>query len=662
MTRTVLTLLALCLFGFVPTAHADDATFNYKAFAHIPILHEGRVKPLDTFARAYLRQLHGSQKVDGQTATAWLAESLFRPDVAVRKPFIHIPKERIARALELPTQKGTLHTYQDVANAYEKKREMIIALIKKGEENLSLYERDFIDFYSLINDYSQVTRALTLVLPSQQQVSEAYAKKLGFDGTERTYLELIKAKDQVIADTKSAVKKHGNKIEKYSGQQREAAQLAFYFVNVEATGEQNRLFRVIPAFLGNGSEWYAPWALLNDGHGSPEGSKLLEHWGALAVAYHQEDSMAFTTLSKQIRNVAIDTQTVSDMQIDLEVLYYKLNPTLWIMICYGLVFVLLIVLSLRAQRSNPDPIVAKESRLPRPPQQVRGPRNDTVVKYASHILMIGITLHLAMIALRIFILDRPPVGTLYESVLFVALIAVLFAWRLDGRTGSHEGKLIGSLLGAFLVGISGLFAPVGDTLGVLVAVLNTNFWLATHVVCITIGYGLALVAGTMAHVYLLKHSRHLERATRVERPQANREDPSATLRMTKTLQTATLIALLFTAIGTILGGIWADQSWGRFWGWDPKENGALAIVIWLIWLLHGRITGHLKEIGFAACLAVTNIIVALSWFGVNLLSVGLHSYGFTDSAAYGLAAFCLGELAIIAALTIYAKRGQRHAS
>jgi ABC-type transport system involved in cytochrome c biogenesis permease subunit len=242
-----------------------------------------------------------------------------------------------------------------------------------------------------------------------------------------------------------------------------------------------------------------------------------------------------------------------------------------------------------------------------------------------------------MILTRIIILERPPVSTLYESVLFVALIAALLGALMDRGKTSHEGKLIASLLGAFLMGISGIFAVGADTLGVVIAVLNTDFWLATHVITITAGYGIALVAGTLAHVYLIK-------------PEDKRY---------KQLHTIALIALLFTAIGTILGGIWADQSWGRFWGWDPKENGALLIVIWLVWVLHGLITGHLKPIWFACLLAFTNIIVALSWFGVNLLNVGLHSYGFTDSAAYGLLAFCITELVLITSFTLYAKRHAR---
>ena len=105
-----------------------------------------------------------------------------------------------------------------------------------------------------------------------------------------------------------------------------------------------------------------------------------------------------------------------------------------------------------------------------------------------------------------------------------------------------------------------------------------------------------------------------------------------------------LFALFFSLFGTILGGIWADQSWGRFWGWDPKENGAMLIVLWLLWLLHGLISKHIGQLGFAFGMVITNIIVALAWFGVNLLGVGLHSYGFTENILSNLMIFCGAEL------------------
>ena len=81
-------------------------------------------------------------------------------------------------------------------------------------------------------------------------------------------------------------------------------------------------------------------------------------------------------------------------------------------------------------------------------------------------------------------------------------------------------------------------------------------------------------------------------------------------------------------VGTVLGGIWANYSWGRFWGWDPKENGALMIVLWSLAILHARMGGYIKQIGFHLCSIFGGAIVTFSWFHTNLLGVGLHTYGF----------------------------------
>jgi ABC-type transport system involved in cytochrome c biogenesis permease subunit len=91
-----------------------------------------------------------------------------------------------------------------------------------------------------------------------------------------------------------------------------------------------------------------------------------------------------------------------------------------------------------------------------------------------------------------------------------------------------------------------------------------------------------------------------------------------------------MAGLFLSLVGTILGGIWANYSWGRFWGWDPKENGALMIVLMNLVILHARLGGYVKEVGFHCCNIVLGMIVAFSWFGVNQLGVGLHAYGFTE--------------------------------
>jgi hypothetical protein len=98
----------------------------------------------------------------------------------------------------------------------------------------------------------------------------------------------------------------------------------------------------------------------------------------------------------------------------------------------------------------------------------------------------------------------------------------------------------------------------------------------------------------------------------------------------------------------VLGGIWADQSWGRFWGWDPKENGALLIVLWNAIILHARWGGYARERGVMTMAIFGNVITSLSWFGVNMLGVGLHSYGFMDKAFWALTAFIASQLLLMA--------------
>jgi cytochrome c biogenesis factor len=107
-------------------------------------------------------------------------------------------------------------------------------------------------------------------------------------------------------------------------------------------------------------------------------------------------------------------------------------------------------------------------------------------------------------------------------------------------------------------------------------------------------------------------------------------------------------ATLFSFVGTVLGGIWADQSWGRFWGWDPKENGALMIVLWNALILHARWGGLVRERGLMNLAVFGNIVTSFSWFGVNMLGIGLHSYGFMDAAFKWLMAFIASQAVIIA--------------
>lgn len=239
------------------------------------------------------------------------------------------------------------------------------------------------------------------------------------------------------------------------------------------------------------------------------------------------------------------------------------------------------------------------------------------------LLYTGLSLHLFGIISRIIILSRPPVTNLYETFIFVSLIMVVLGMLINRLDKSYSlGNLLAAFSGLVLLLISGKFAAEGDTMQVLIAVLNSNFWLSTHVICVSIGYAGVALAGLLGHLYLL---------------QVIFKSDEKLLAKTQGLILGVLgFGLCFSFLGTMLGGIWADQSWGRFWGWDPKENGALIIVLWCAMLFHARLSGMVKSIGLATGAALGTVVVITSWFGINLLGVGLHSYGFTSGLATGL--------------------------
>jgi ABC-type transport system involved in cytochrome c biogenesis permease subunit len=236
---------------------------------------------------------------------------------------------------------------------------------------------------------------------------------------------------------------------------------------------------------------------------------------------------------------------------------------------------------------------------------------------------------------RMWLEARPPVTNLYSSALFVGWGAVALCLVLERFYRNSIGTVAGGVIGFATLLIAHHLALGGDTMEMMRAVLDSNFWLATHVVTIAIGYSATFLAGFLAVIYVLRGTltRTLDQAT-----------ASSLARM---IYGIVCFATLFSFVGTILGGIWADQSWGRFWGWDPKENGALLIVIWNSIILHARWGGYVQARGLAVLAIFGNIVTAWSWFGVNMLGVGLHSYGFMDSAFWWLVGFAGSQIALI---------------
>src|SRR6202521_5976728 len=235
-----------------------------------------------------------------------------------------------------------------------------------------------------------------------------------------------------------------------------------------------------------------------------------------------------------------------------------------------------------------------------------------------------------------YLQGRPPVTNLYSSALLVGWGSVLLCLFLERFYKNGIGSVCASPIGFVTLLIAQNLQLDGDTLEMLRAVLDTNVWLATHVVMVTLGYSATFLAGFLGIIYIF-------------RGLLTKSFNETTARsLGRMIYGIVCFATLFSFVGTILGGIWVDQSWGRFWGWDPKENGALLIVIWNALALHARWSGIVKQRGLAQLAIGGNIITSLSWFGVNMLGVGLHSYGFMDRAFGTLMTFIASQLVVMA--------------
>jgi ABC-type transport system involved in cytochrome c biogenesis permease subunit len=244
---------------------------------------------------------------------------------------------------------------------------------------------------------------------------------------------------------------------------------------------------------------------------------------------------------------------------------------------------------------------------------------------------ITILIHTFAVWCRYYISGYPPVTNLYSSAVFIGWGVAVIGYVLEITYKRYFGMIASAIAGFACLFISVNLSGDGETMGTMVAVLDTKFWLATHVITVTLGYTATFLAGGIGIIWIL--SSLISGGVK--------EDDKS---MIRSMYGVVCYGMFLSFVGTVLGGLWADDSWGRFWGWDPKENGALMIVLWNAVILHARWGGLVKDRGLAALAVFGNIITAWSWFGVNLLGVGLHSYGFTDSGLFYLLLFALIHL------------------
>jgi cytochrome c-type biogenesis protein CcsB len=301
--------------------------------------------------------------------------------------------------------------------------------------------------------------------------------------------------------------------------------------------------------------------------------------------------------------------------------------------------------------------------------------SESLRRSSFYLIALAFVVHTFGLVFRMTLEGRPPVTNLYSSAIFIGWGACLLGLVLERVYKLGLGCAVAGLAGFVTLLIAHNLALGGDTMEMLRAVLDTNFWLATHVVVVTLGYASTFVAGLLAIAYIVLGIFTPILSTRVgkrevaalavmgtaaggvlEAAAAGAVAKAVDARpgeldigkaLSKMVYSIVCFATLFSFVGTVLGGIWADQSWGRFWGWDPKENGALLIVIWNALILHARWGELVGERGIMNLAVFGNIVTSFSWFGVNMLGIGLHSYGFMDAAFKWLMLFMVSQVFII---------------
>lgn len=590
-------LLAVAYVASTLRPPANPGAFDINAFGRLPVLVNGRLKPLDTVARSSLLQLQGRQTVttpDGRRLqpAEWLLDVAFRPNLADAYQHFEIVNPDVLAIFELRSTDG------------------------QGEKRFSLKQ-----LQPKIAELQRQTRLADQVesavrTPFQRAVIQLYGNLVHYQRLRHAFVspessdflgDLLKLQDNVKAGV-DAVRA------RQAGQPHdEAAAKAMTEIGEKfVIMAESTTFHVVPPAADNPDRtaWRTAGAALLETFRTGSVNAAALAYAGFAHAWRNEKAEEFNKLAGLFRTDLAKRFAPEFGKGDVETRFNAAQPFYASTVLYALAFFLAIFSWL----AWPAPLA----------------------RSAFWIMTVAWIVTTAGIGTRMWLEGRPPVTNLYSSALFVGWGSVGLCLLLEAIYRNAVASVAAGAIGFTTLLIAHHLSLSGDTLEMMRAVLDSNFWLATHVVVITAGYSATFLAGFLAIIYIFRGvlTRSLDAATADS--------------LARMVYGIICFATLFSFVGTILGGIWADQSWGRFWGWDPKENGALLIVIWNALILHARWGGMIRQRGLMNLAIGGNIITSWSWFGTNMLGVGLHSYGFTDAAFVALSSFVASQLAIIA--------------
>jgi ABC-type transport system involved in cytochrome c biogenesis permease subunit len=532
----VVTVAAIYLLLAMTPPDVGPKEMQLYRFGQLPVLHRGRIKPIDTVARTSLlvisnRQTWRDKAGNTRPATEWLLDAMTaelskkRPAPAESHAVFRIDNDQLLALLELKEKPGNFrYSLTEIAPRMAEFDDKAGRAVQKEPADRDLLDRKVLD----------LRRNLEI------------------------YLEFARWREP---------------------------------------------FMVPPR--GEGQSWQPFMQAVAHEKSAPEPNPDVESLGNILLAYSRGDVASFNTEVARYRE-RLEQARPDDVRLArLEAAFNHFEPFFQCSILYLFIFLL-----------SCAGFISAVLRW--------GQWQETLRQTAFWLALLTLVVHTSAIIARMYIGGRPPVTNLYSSAVFIGWAAVILGLITERLYGLSLGNLVAGVAGSITVLIAHFLGTSGDTLDVLQAVLDTNFWLATHVTCITLGYSATYFAGIVGMIFI---------ALGIATPVLTRDLMKI---LGQVIYGVTCFALFLSFTGTVLGGIWADQSWGRFWGWDPKENGALLIVLINAILVHARWGGMIQQRGMAVVSVIGNIVTTWSWFGVNMLGVGLHSYGFMDGAVLSM--------------------------
>lgn len=594
-------VMALWFFGKLQPP--PDKDFAFTEFGKLPVTANGRIVPLDSLARNSLLEIREKQTLNIEpwkgwnekpkilSASKWLANVMMNATVADEWPAFRVDNPDLVSLLKLPEKDAAKHSdgkhfswnqIMPAMEAFQRENERVQ---KVESANRTAYENAVAKMHQRLIVYARLKNAV------QPADAPDWPSELA-------------AFEKMIPDGVAAVKAQ------QAGQKFDQTNFTAFAAYIQDFQFMSSLEPPLILPPNGAREWRRMGDALLD---APRGVAIddaIRDYAKMAGALAANQPDEFNSALKDYNSMLVPTQTKALAKARAEVFFNQMEPFYNAMVIYVLAGLLAIFSWFNL--------------------------SETLRRSSVWLIGLAFVIHTTGLIYRMVLEGRPPVTNLYSSAIFIGWGAVLLGIILEKFYKNGIGAVVSAGIGFITLIIAHHLALEGDTMEMMRAVLDTNFWLATHVVAVTVGYASTFVAGFLALIYILRgfFTKTLDEAT-----------GKALARMVYGI---VCFATLFSFVGTVLGGIWADQSWGRFWGWDPKENGALIIVLWNALILHLRWGGIIRERGLINCAIFGNIVTAWSWFGVNMLGIGLHSYGFTEAAFKWLVLFVVSQLAFIA--------------